>query len=137
MSTTPAFSPMPTSSFSRISSVVFSPQSLKWTLLDLYEQCSLHMTEYIASSAIGGRRPRGGRRRGGVRRERAGRSGCRSCGGCGLEGLADDRGEEAATEEARAIARRDRVLGGGHEPHDVAALVRDAGDVPVGAVRVA
>ena len=35
MSTTPAFSPMPTRSFSRISSVVFSPQSAKWTLDDL------------------------------------------------------------------------------------------------------
>jgi hypothetical protein len=57
MSTTPAFSPMPTSSFSRISSVVFSPQRLKCTLLDLYEQCSDHMTEYMASSALVGRRP--------------------------------------------------------------------------------
>src|ERR1700750_1595260 len=47
MSTTPAFSPMPTSSFSRILSVVFSPQSAKWILDDLYEQCSDHMTEYM------------------------------------------------------------------------------------------
>jgi len=63
MSTTPAFSPMPTSSFSRISSVVLSAKCLKCTLLDLYEQCSDHITEYIASSALVGRRPRMSRMR--------------------------------------------------------------------------
>jgi hypothetical protein len=35
-----------------------SPNLLRCTLLDLYEQCSDHMTEYIASSAAVGRRPR-------------------------------------------------------------------------------
>src|ERR1019366_7408057 len=58
MSTTPAFSPMPTRSFSFISSVVFSLNWARWTFEDLYEQCSDHMTEYIASSAVVGRRPR-------------------------------------------------------------------------------
>jgi hypothetical protein len=58
MSTTPAFSPMPTRRCSRISSVVSSPNLRRWTLLDLYEQCSLHITEYIASSDDVGRRPR-------------------------------------------------------------------------------
>ena len=42
MSTTPAFSPIPTRSFSRISSVVFSAKCRKWTFDDLYEQCSDH-----------------------------------------------------------------------------------------------
>src|SRR6478609_6244195 len=73
-----------------------------------------------------------------ARRCRAGaRSGCRSCGRCALEGLLDDRGEEAATVEARTVALLDRVLGVRHEPDDVAALVGDAGDVAVGAVGVA
>ena len=58
MSTTPAFSPMPTRSFSFIWSVVFWLNWARWTFEDLYEQCSDHMTEYIASSAIVGRRPR-------------------------------------------------------------------------------
>src|SRR4051794_34280984 len=58
MSTTPAFSPMPTRSFSRIASVVVSPNRRRCTLLDLYEQCSLHMTLYMASSDDVGRRPR-------------------------------------------------------------------------------
>src|SRR3712207_3374153 len=35
-----------------------SPNLLRWTLELLYEQCSLHMTLYIASSAVVGRRPR-------------------------------------------------------------------------------
>src|SRR5450759_5684778 len=58
MSTTPAFSPMPTRSLAFISSVVFSLNCARWTFEDLYEQCSDHMTEYIASSAMVGRRPR-------------------------------------------------------------------------------
>src|SRR6476661_741224 len=62
---------------------------------------------------------------------------CRSCGRCALEGLLDDRGEEPAPVEARAVALLDRVLGVRHEADDVAALVGDAGDVAVGAVGVA
>src|SRR6476619_7278960 len=62
---------------------------------------------------------------------------CRSCGRCALEGLLDDRGEEPAPVEARAVALLDRVLGVRHEPDDVATLVGDAGDVAVGAVGVA
>ena len=58
MSTTPAFSPMPTSRRSRIASVVFSPNWRRWTFEDLYEQCSDHITEYMASSAAVGRLPR-------------------------------------------------------------------------------
>ena len=58
MSTTPAFSPMPTSRCFFISGVVFSPNCDRCTLDDLYEQCSDHITEYIASSAAVGRRPR-------------------------------------------------------------------------------
>ena len=56
MSTTPAFSPMPTIRMSV--SGFFSPNCFRCTLLDLYEQCSLHMTEYMASSEFVGRRPR-------------------------------------------------------------------------------
>ncbi|SLA85123.1 Uncharacterised protein [Mycobacteroides abscessus subsp. abscessus] len=51
MSTTPAFSPIPASMLARISSVVVLPKYPRWTFEDLYEQCSLHITEYIASSA--------------------------------------------------------------------------------------
>src|SRR6476469_10559661 len=58
MSTTPAFSPIPTISRDRMSSVTFSPNWRRCTLLDLYDQCSLHMTEYIASSDDVGRRLR-------------------------------------------------------------------------------
>ena len=58
MSTTPAFSPMPTRSFVRMASVVVVPNRRRCTLLDLYEQCSLHITEYMASSDEVGRRPR-------------------------------------------------------------------------------
>ena len=36
----------------------FSPNWRRCTLLDLYEQCSLHMIEYMASSDSVGRRPR-------------------------------------------------------------------------------
>ena len=58
MSTTPAFSPMPTRRCFFISSVVLAPNFDRWIFEDLYEQCSDHMTEYIASSAAVGRRPR-------------------------------------------------------------------------------
>ena len=54
--TTPAFSPMPASS--RSDGGAFSPNCRRWTLLLLYEQCSLHMIEYMASSDLVGRRPR-------------------------------------------------------------------------------
>ena len=59
MSTTPAFSPMPASSllpFGVVSGT--SPKRRRCTFEDLYEQCSDHMTEYMASSAPLGRRPR-------------------------------------------------------------------------------
>src|ERR1700756_2121200 len=53
MSTTPAFSPGPcTTNFPRVGN------RFKCTLLDLYEQCSLHITEKIPSSVIFGSRPR-------------------------------------------------------------------------------
>ncbi len=57
-SVTPAFSPMPTIMCCFISSVSFSPNWRRCTFEDLYEQCSDHMTEYMASSAAVGRRPR-------------------------------------------------------------------------------
>src|SRR6266478_2714851 len=53
MSTTPAFSPGPcTTSLPRVGS------RFRCTLLDLYEQCSLHITEKIPSSVMFGSRPR-------------------------------------------------------------------------------
>src|SRR6266536_1726852 len=55
-STTPAFSPMPTSSASVFGAL--SANCFRWILDDLYEQCSLHMTEYMVSSELVGRRPR-------------------------------------------------------------------------------
>ncbi len=54
--TTPAFSPMPASI--RVFFGTLATNSRRCTLLDLYEQCSLHMIEYIASSDAVGRRPR-------------------------------------------------------------------------------
>ena len=53
-STTPAFSPMPASSLPTGVSWVSSPNCRRCTLLDLYEQCSDHITLYMASSAAGG-----------------------------------------------------------------------------------
>ena len=58
MSITPAFSPMPASSLPTGVSWVSSPNVRRCTLDDLYEQCSDHITEYMASSAPVGRRPR-------------------------------------------------------------------------------
>src|SRR5688500_11961594 len=58
MSTTPAFSPMPASS---LPMGISGGSQVNWrrcTLDDLYEQCSDHMTEYMASSDEVGRRPR-------------------------------------------------------------------------------
>src|SRR5579863_4583652 len=53
MSTTPAFSPGPcTTNFPRVGS------RLRCTLLDLYEQCSLHITLKMPSSVMLGSRPR-------------------------------------------------------------------------------
>src|SRR5690242_10041836 len=51
---------MPTSSASDLGR---SPNCRRCTFDDLYEQCSLHMTLYIASSAVVGRRPRMSRMR--------------------------------------------------------------------------
>src|SRR5260370_17700277 len=52
MSTTPAFSPGPcTTSLPRVGS------RFRCTLLELYEQCSLHITEKIPSSVMFGSRP--------------------------------------------------------------------------------
>jgi hypothetical protein len=42
MSTTPAFSPMPTSSASDLGALAANWR--RWTLEDLWEQCSLHIT---------------------------------------------------------------------------------------------
>src|SRR6186997_3076799 len=92
MSTTPAFSPMPTSRCSFMASVVLSPNWRRWFLLDLYEQCSDHMTEYMASSAAEDTADIG-RRRSGYRRPDAVRSRVRAhefpgnCGG--IPGLGD------------------------------------------------
>src|SRR6266508_6598034 len=52
-STTPASSPGPTRTAGPSVGSFF-----RWTLLDLYEQCSDHMTEYMASSVRFGSRPR-------------------------------------------------------------------------------
>src|SRR5215210_8739894 len=58
MSTTPAFSPIPASSFPIGVSDGRSPNARRCTFEDLYEQCSDHITEYMASSDDVGRRPR-------------------------------------------------------------------------------
>src|ERR671910_2607651 len=49
---------MPASSLPMGVSGLSSPNRRRCTLDDLYEQCSDHMTEYIASSDDVGRRPR-------------------------------------------------------------------------------
>src|ERR1035437_3478471 len=56
MSTTPALWPIPASSAA--DGGALSANCRRYTFEDLYEQCSLHMTEYRASSALVGRRPR-------------------------------------------------------------------------------
>src|SRR4249919_4180753 len=58
MSTTPAFSPIPARSLPTEVSGGSSSNWRRCTLDDLYEQCSDHMTEYMASSDEVGRRPR-------------------------------------------------------------------------------
>src|SRR5215212_8290530 len=58
MSITPAFSPIPASSLPIGVSGASSLNRRRCTLDDLYEQCSDHMTEYMASSDEVGRRPR-------------------------------------------------------------------------------
>ena len=145
--TTPAFSPMPASS--RSLGGAFSPNCRKWTLLDLYEQCSLHMIEYIASSDWVGRRPRISRIRAyssSVRpssRTAAGRRGwrrpsstCRTgrqsrCGhaatpAAGRSGeVLEDRGEEAEAVGGRPGQRVDRVLRVRHHADHVAASLHD------------
>ena len=63
MSTTPAFSPMPASILPTGVSAGSEPNLRRCTLDDLYEQCSDHITEYMASSAEVGRRPRMSRMR--------------------------------------------------------------------------
>ena len=63
MSMTPAFSPMPASILPAGVSCGMSANLRRCTLDDLYEQCSLHITEYMASSQLVGRRPRMSRMR--------------------------------------------------------------------------
>src|SRR5215218_5117237 len=58
MSITPAFSPIPASSLPIGVSGASSLNRRRCTLDDLYEQCSDHITEYMASSDEVGRRPR-------------------------------------------------------------------------------
>src|SRR5687767_15801249 len=58
MSTTPAFCPMPASSLPVGVSGGISRNWRRCTLDDWDEQCSDHMTEYMASSDEVGRRPR-------------------------------------------------------------------------------
>ena len=153
-------------------SVVFVPNWRRCTLLDLYEQCSLHITEYMASSLDVGRRPRMCRIRAYSSSARpSSRYGWGTSGECmaALDGVElgldaawlpsapvvmrrprrehalEQRREEAQSVGApeaprvavRAEARLDRVLRVRHQADDAAAGVRDARDVPVGAVRVA
>src|SRR5262249_53373851 len=61
----------------------FSANCRRWTLLDLYEQCSDHITEYMVSSALVGRRPRISR----IRAYSSSRSPS-SAYGCGSSGVA-------------------------------------------------
>ena len=57
-SSTPAFSPMPTIRFFFMAGETLSPNWRRYFFELLYEQCSLHITEYMASSPEVGRRPR-------------------------------------------------------------------------------
>src|SRR3954451_23581121 len=63
MSITPAFSPIPASILPAGVSCGVSADLRRCTFEDLYEQCSLHLTQYIASSQLVGRRPRMSRMR--------------------------------------------------------------------------
>jgi hypothetical protein len=99
MATTPAFSPIPASRRGVFG--FFSPNWRRWTRLDLYEQCSDHMIEYMASSDWVGRRPR-------ISRIRWYSSSLRpsSAHGCFSSGVA------SATPTVSTVMWRSRVIGG-------------------------
>ena len=160
---TPAFSPMPASSRSLCGA--FSPNWRRCILLDLYEQCSLHMIEYMYSSESVGRRPRivadlrvlvgaaearvprtaasvsgdAGRSRPTVSDRRRGHA----CASFGIvmprlpPALLRTEVKKPRPSSGRAGQRLDRVLGVRHDADDVAGLVADRGDVAHRAVRVA
>src|SRR4051794_13507448 len=129
-STTPASSPGPTSTASPSVGSVF-----RWTLLDLYEQCSDHIAAYIASSVRFGARPR-------VRSMSESSSSLRPSARCsgsrsanGFQGVREE-GLEQRLPPDRPDVRIDGVLRMRHEPDHVATLVAQACDVIGGAVRV-
>src|SRR3954451_5002324 len=127
MSTAPAFSPGP--STTRSPSVGSVPSSF---LECLYEQCSLHMSENIASSTWLGSRPSLSQTRryssGVSPRETASSTLGSNC--CMRHGAEEDQAV------GRAGQRIDRMLGVGHQAEDVALLVAHAGDSALGAVVV-
>src|ERR1700756_2863309 len=145
MSTTPAFSPGPcTTNFPRVGN------RFKCTLLDLYEQCSLHITEKIPSSVMFGSRPR-------ICFTRAYSSAVRPCSAAisgvtrisvGAVAISLRRGPCCAHERFdhgakndQAIARAESqfrgALGMRHQAGDVAFAAADAGDVMHRAIGIA
>src|SRR5215831_9886644 len=130
MSTTPAFSPGPTSTRGP---VVGNPR--RWRREDLYEQCSLQSTLKMPSSRRFGSRPRSSRMR-------AYSDSLSPC--CAMTSLlramsVEERGQYSAAVGV-AEQRLGVPLGVGHHPQHVPRGVHDAGDVrtaPVGISDVA
>src|SRR3954469_8043375 len=115
MSTTPAFSPMPTIRFLVISGLTFWPNWRSQTFELLYEQCSLHMTEYIASSPLVGRRPRMSR----MLWYSSGLS-PRAAYGCSFSGVA----AAFSTVSSTGTEGEDVVVTGGESPEDGGRCIR-------------
>src|SRR5215831_5287333 len=130
MSTTPAFSPGPTSTRGP---VVGNPR--RWRREDLYEQCSLQSTLKMPSSRRFGSRPRSSRMR-------AYSDSLSPC--CAMTSLlramsVEERGQYSAAVGV-AEQRLGVPLGVGHHPQHVPRGVHDAGDVrpaSVGVLQVA
>src|SRR5207237_685144 len=132
-STTPASSPGPTRTAGP-----YVGSFRRWTALDLYEQCSDHITEYIASSARLGSRPRVSTTRSYSSSVRPSDrwSGSESKGATvvsatlsadPLEGPFEERLEQRLAPGGAGVGV-DGVLGVRHEPDDVAPVVAEPGD---------
>src|SRR6185312_16542622 len=133
ISITPAFSPGPW-----ITQGALVGSFFRWARVDLYEQCSLHITEKMPSSTKEGSRPIKVR----MRSYSASDSPCsRTISGVILvmEFNSGKRFDQALEQLLAVGAAHDFVhhpLGMGHQAQDIALFRQDAGDVPRRAIGI-